>query len=60
MFSLKPLKLVLGGMTKNVYHRIFLNHTGLTVYDRIYFVNLFFLFLMLTTFSTDLEKTAVD
>ncbi len=27
----------LGGMTKNVYHGIFLNYTGFTVYDGIYF-----------------------
>ncbi len=31
------LLLVLGGMTKNVYHGIFLNYTGFTVYDGIYF-----------------------
>ncbi len=29
--------LVLGGMTKNLYHGIFLNYTGFTVYDGIYF-----------------------
>ncbi len=29
--------LELGGMTKNVYHGIFLNYTGFTVYDGIYF-----------------------
>ncbi len=27
----------LGGMTKNVDHGIFLNYTGFTVYDGIYF-----------------------
>ncbi len=27
----------LGGMTKNLYHGIFLNYTGFTVYDGIYF-----------------------
>ncbi len=27
----------LGGMTKNVYHGIFLNYTGFTVYDGIIF-----------------------
>ncbi len=27
----------LGGMTKNLYHCIFLNYTGFTVYDGIYF-----------------------
>ncbi len=41
----------LGGMTKNVYHGIFLNYTGFTVYDGIFF------FMhdrwVLTTFSTD-------
>ncbi len=30
-------KVELGGMTKNVYHGIFLNCTGFTVYDGIYF-----------------------
>ncbi len=29
--------LELGGMTKNVYHGIFLNYTGFTVYDGIFF-----------------------
>ncbi len=29
--------LELGGMTKNLYHGIFLNYTGFTVYDGIYF-----------------------
>ncbi len=29
--------LELDGMTKNVYHGIFLNYTGFTVYDGIYF-----------------------
>ncbi len=37
-----PLKkyiyiLELGGMTKNLYHGIFLNYTGFTVYDGIFF-----------------------
>ncbi len=27
----------LGGMTKNLYHGIFRNYTGFTVYDGIYF-----------------------
>ncbi len=27
----------LGGMTKNLYHGIFLNYTGFTVYDGIFF-----------------------
>ncbi len=31
------LPLELGGMTKNLYHGIFLNYTGFTVYDGIYF-----------------------
>ncbi len=31
------LRLELGGMTKNVYHGIFLNYTGFTVYDGIFF-----------------------
>ncbi len=31
------LKVELGGMTKNLYHGIFLNYTGFTVYDGIYF-----------------------
>ncbi len=48
---------VLGGMTKNVYHGIFLNYTGLTVSDGIYF---FMHDRVLTTFSTDWGKTAVD
>ncbi len=30
-------RLEMGGMTKNVYHGIFLNYTGFTVYDGIYF-----------------------
>ncbi len=30
-------KVELGGMTKNLYHGIFLNYTGFTVYDGIYF-----------------------
>ncbi len=30
-------KVVLGGMTKNLYHGIFQNYTGFTVYDGIYF-----------------------
>ncbi len=30
-------QLELGGMTKNLYHGIFLNYTGFTVYDGIYF-----------------------
>ncbi len=30
-------KLELGGMTKNLYHGIFLNCTGFTVYDGIFF-----------------------
>ncbi len=50
-------KLELGGMTKNVYHGIFLNYTGFTVYDGIYF---FMHDRVLTTFSTDWGKTAVD
>ncbi len=29
--------LELGGMTKNVYHGIFLNYTGFTVYDGVLF-----------------------
>ncbi len=29
--------LELGGMTKNLYHGIFLNYTGFTVYDGIFF-----------------------
>ncbi len=29
--------LELGGMTKNLYHGIFLNYTGFTVYDGINF-----------------------
>ncbi len=33
------LLLELGGMTKNVYHGIFLNYTGFTVYDGIFFSN---------------------
>ncbi len=32
-------RVVLGGMTKNLYHGIFLNYTGFTVYDGIYFFN---------------------
>ncbi len=38
-FNLKKTKqiLELGGMTKNVYHGIFLNYTGFTVYDGIIF-----------------------
>ncbi len=40
----------LGGMTKNVYHGIFLNYTGFTVYDGIFF---FMHDRVLTTFSTD-------
>ncbi len=31
------LLIELGGMTKNLYHGIFLNYTGFTVYDGIYF-----------------------
>ncbi len=31
------VQLELGGMTKNLYHGIFLNYTGFTVYDGIYF-----------------------
>ncbi len=31
------LMVELGGMTKNLYHGIFLNYTGFTVYDGIYF-----------------------
>ncbi len=31
------LLLELGGMTKNLYHGIFLNYTGFTVYDGIFF-----------------------
>ncbi len=31
------VRLELGGMTKNLYHGIFLNYTGFTVYDGIYF-----------------------
>ncbi len=43
--------LELGGMTKNLYHGIFLNYTGFTVYDGIFF---FFMHdRVLTTFSTD-------
>ncbi len=42
--------LELGSMTKNVYHGIFLNYTGFTVYDGIYF---FMHDRVLTTFSTD-------
>ncbi len=30
-------RLELGGMTKNLYHGIFLNYTGFTVYDGIFF-----------------------
>ncbi len=30
-------KIELGGMTKNLYHGIFLNYTGFTVYYGIYF-----------------------
>ncbi len=40
----------LGGMTKNVYHGIFLNYTGFTVHDGIFF---FMHDRVLTTFSTD-------
>ncbi len=36
-------------MTKNVYHGIFLNYTGFTVYDGIFF---FMHDRVLTTFST--------
>ncbi len=49
--------LELGGMTKNVYHGIFLNYTGFTVYYGIFF---FMHDRVLTTFSTDWGKTAVD
>ncbi len=31
------IMLELGGMTKNLYHGIFLNYTGFTVYDGIFF-----------------------
>ncbi len=42
---------VLGGMTKNVYHGIFLNYTGFTVYTTVF---IFFMHdRVLTTFSTD-------
>ncbi len=47
----------LGGMTKNLYHGIFLNYTGFTVYDGIF---IFMHARVLTTFSTDWGKTAVD
>ncbi len=36
-YHLKLLYVELGGMTKNLYHGIFLNYTGFTVYDGIYF-----------------------
>ncbi len=35
--SLTYFMLELGGMTKNLYHGIFLNYTGFTVYDGIHF-----------------------
>ncbi len=47
----KIVKLELGGMTKNVYHGIFLNYTGFTVYDGIFFFP--WMTGVLTTFSTD-------
>ncbi len=31
------LNVELGGMTKNLYHGIFLNYTGFTVYDGMFF-----------------------
>ncbi len=40
---------VLGGMTKNLYHGIFQNYTGFTVYDSFFFMH----DRALTTFSTD-------
>ncbi len=45
------IKVVLGGMAKNVYQGIFQNYTGFTVYGV-----LFYFFMhdrVLTTFSTD-------
>ncbi len=50
MKSNRRLILELGGMTKNLYHGIFLNYTGFTVYDGIFF---FMHDQVLTTFSTD-------
>ncbi len=35
--ALKWPEVELGGMTKNLYHGIFLNYTGFTVYDGIFF-----------------------
>ncbi len=46
-----------GRYDQNLYHSIFLNYTGFTVYDSIFF---FMHDLVLTTFSTDWGKTAVD
>ncbi len=51
VWTLIMTALVLGGMTKNLYHGIFQNYTGFTVYDGIYFfdawpgVNLIFYWL---------------
>ncbi len=36
-YKYKWVFVVLGGMTKNVYHSVFLNYTGFMVYDGIYF-----------------------
>ncbi len=49
--ALWSLELELGGMTKNLYHGIFLNYTGFTVYDGIFFFPMDDR--VLTTFSTD-------
>ncbi len=35
--SILMFMIELGGMTKNLYHGIFLNYTGFTVYDGIFF-----------------------
>ncbi len=37
LLHMRTFLLELGGMTKNLYHGIFLNYTGFTVYDGIYF-----------------------
>ncbi len=37
--NLRSCTLELGGMTKNVYHGIFQNYSGFTVYDGIFFMH---------------------